>query len=209
MEPEKDMFEEWQEERESSPFLKRKLESISLWWKFDGRYLIKEFVRGVENIWYWLPIIWKDRNWDDSFIFTILSHKLKAQSKYIGERNMHTRAKRDSEVMMTCVRLIEKIQNEFYNLEYADYHKTKDWFEPVEGVNGYKWKSKQVYENFDVYFKKYPLIYKRVLNGEGFFKLKDQDDKEKIAMNISQINHDRARKLLFKLMERNIEGWWD
>ena len=153
MEPEKDMFEEWQEERESSPFLKRKLESISLWWKFDGRYLIKEFVRGVENIWYWLPIIWKDRNWDDSFIFTILSHKLKAQSKYIGERNMHTRAKRDSEVMMTCVRLIEKIQNEFYNLEYADYYKTKDWFEPVEGVKGYKWKSKQVYENFDVYFK--------------------------------------------------------
>jgi hypothetical protein len=26
---------------------------------------------------------------------------------------------------------------------------------------------------------------------------------------MSRINHDRARKLLFKVMERNIERWWD
>jgi hypothetical protein len=28
-------------------------------------------------------------------------------------------------------------------------------------------------------------------------------------MNIAYLNHDRARKLLFKIMEENIEGWWD
>jgi hypothetical protein len=28
-------------------------------------------------------------------------------------------------------------------------------------------------------------------------------------MNIGHINHSRARKLLFKIMEENIEGWWD
>jgi len=36
-----------------------------------------------------------------------------------------------------------------------------------------------------------------------------EEDKQVIAMSIAHINHDRARKLLFKLMEENIERWWD
>ena len=211
MEPEKDIFEQWQEERESHSWLRKKLDSISLWWEHNGRYLHLNFKRGIKNIWYWFPIIWTDRNWDSSFIFTILSHKLKAQSAYIGGRDIHQNAKRDAEVMMTCVRLIEKVSSEWYSMEYMDYHKTKNWFEPIEDKPGYStWESKEIYEHFDVYFAKYPLIYKRVMNGEGIFKLEGtDDDKQRIAMNIAHINHDRARKLLFKLMEQNIERWWD
>jgi hypothetical protein len=211
MEPEKDIFEQLQEERESRSWLRRKIDNISMWWNHDGRYMHRSFITGVKNLWYWLPIIWKDRNWDDHYIFEILIHKLKAQSKYIGERDIHTRAKRDSEVMMTCVRLMKKVQEEFYSMEYMDYHKTKHWFEPCEDREGYStWESKLLEENFDDYFAKYPLIYKRVMAGEGVFKRDErEDDKQIIAMNIAHINHDRARKLLFKIMEENIEGWWD
>jgi len=210
MEPEKDIFEQWAEEREARPWLRRKIDHISLWWDHDGRYLAKEFIRGIKSIRYWLPIIWKDRSWDDSYIFTILSHKLKAQAQYIGGRGIHVSAERDAEVMMTCVRLIEKVQEEWYSMEYMDYHKTKHWFEPVEDKEGYStWESRELEENFDDYFAKYPLIYKRVINGEGVFKLEGTDDKQRIAMNIAHINHDRARKLLFKIMEQNIERWWD
>ena len=211
MEPEKDIFEQWQEERESRSWLRKKLDSISLWWEHNGRYLGNEFIRGIENLWYWLPVIWKDRNWDHQFIFDILSHKLKAQSAYIGGRGIHVSAERDAEIMMTCVRLIEKVQDEWYNMEYMDYHKTKHWFEPCEDKPGYStWESRELEENFDDYFAKYPLIYKRVMNDEGVFNREGrEDDKHIIAMNIAHINHDRARKLLFKLMEQNIEGWWD
>ena len=210
MEPEKDILEQWQEERESRSWLRKKLDSISLWWEHNGRYLGNEFIRGIKNLWYWLPVIWKDRNWDDSFIFTILSHKLKAQSAYIGGRGIHISAERDAEIMMTCVRLIEKVKDEYYGMEYMDYHKTKHWFEPADKEGYSTWESKQIGENFDDYFAKYPLIYKRVLNGEGIFNREGrEDDKHIIAMNIAHINHDRARKLLFKLMEQNIEGWWD
>jgi hypothetical protein len=138
-------------------------------------------------------------------------HKLKAQSKYIGDRGIHLRAERDAEVMMTCVKLMKLIQDDFYSSEYSDYHKTKHWFEDVPGKEGYSsWESKLLEENFDDYFKKYPLIHKRVLNGEGVFGREGRkEDKQVIAMNIAHINHDRARKLLFKLMEENIERWWD
>jgi len=210
MEPEKDIFEQWQEERESRSWLRKKLDSISLWWEHNGRYLGNEFIRGIENLWYWLPVIWKDRNWDHQFIFDILSHKLKAQSAYISGRGNHVSAERDAEIMMTCVRLIEKVKDEYYGMEYMDYHKTKHWFEPADKEGYSTWESKQIGENFDDYFAKYPLIYKRVLNGEGIFKLEGtDDDKQRIAMNIAHINHDRARKLLFKIMEQEIERWWD
>ena len=75
----------------------------------------------------------------------------------------------------------------------------------------YKW-IRLLEEDFDGYIKKYPLIEKRVITGEGIFSLDGEDSleiKQKIAMNIGQINHNRARKLLFKLMEQNIEKWWD
>jgi len=211
MEPEKDIFDQWQEDRDAKPWIIRKLSYISAWWNQEARYYLKDFTKGIKNLWYWIPVIWKDRNWDDSFIFTILSHKLKAQAKYIGSRGIHLSAERDAEIMMTCVRLIEKVREEWYGMEYMDYHKTKHWFEPCEDKEGYStWESKLLEENFDDYFSKYPLIYKRVINGEGVFKMDGREDNKRIiAMNISHINHDRARKLLFKIMEQKIEGWWD
>jgi len=210
VEPEKDIFERWAEERESRSWLRKKLDSISLWWEHNGKYLHLNFKRGIKNLWYWLPVIWKDRNWDHQFIFDILSHKLKAQSKCIGGRGIHVSAERDAEIMMTCVRLIEKVSSEWYSMEYMDYHKTKHWFEPCDDKEGYStWESKELEENFDDYFAKYPLIYKRVMNGEGWLKIEDENDKDRIASNIAHINHDRARKLLFKIIEQNIEKWWD
>ena len=212
MEPEKDMFGQWRDERESRSWLRRKIDYISFWWRRDGKYLHLEFKRGIKNLIYWFPIIWRDRNWDSHYIFEILKHKLKAQSKYIGGRDIHTQSKRDAEVMMTCVRLMKLIQDEHYSSEYSDYHISKYWFEDIPDKPGHStWESKQLEENFDDYFKKYPLVYKRVLAGEGPFQPISfkQEDKQRIAMNIGHINHNRARKLLFKIMEQNIEKWWD
>jgi hypothetical protein len=184
---------------------------IYLWWYHDGRFYHKYFKQGVKNIIYWFPIIWKDRNWDSHYIFEILQHKLKAQANYIGSNDRHTRAQQDARRMRLCVKLIKKVQEEDYTMEYMDYHKDRVWFTDCEDrPNSSLMNSEIVWEKFDDYFKKYPLIYKRVMNGEGVFSRKDrEDDKQIIAMNIAHLNHDRARKLLFKIMEKNIEGWWD
>jgi hypothetical protein len=211
MEPEKDVFEQWSEEIDKRPWIVRKLRFISLWWNHEGKYLHLEIKRGVKNLIYWFPIIWKDRNWDSSYIFDIMKHKLTSQANYIGRRDYHTRAQLDAKRMRLCVKLIDLVKDEFYSTEYFDYHKTKHWFQDLPEKPGYSsWESRLLEENFDDYFKKYPLIYKRVMNGEGIFNREGrEEDKHLIAMNIGHINHDRARKLLFKIMEENIEGWWD
>jgi hypothetical protein len=190
--------------------MKMLFKNTILWWKFEGRYYHKDLYKGIKNLIKWFPVIWRDRDWDHRYIFDILEHKLKSQAKYIGKYGNHLSAERDAEIMLTCVRLMGLVGDEYYQSEYQDYHQTKYWFENIEDKPGYStWENELQSENFDDYFKKYPLIYKRVLNGEGIFPLRDKSDKQIIAMNIAYINHDRARKLLFKIMEENIEAWWD
>ena len=67
-------------------------------------------------------------------------------------------------------------------------------------------------EKYDDYFKKYPLVYKQVMKGAGPFTLDGRDEadmKKIIAQNIAHVNQERVQKLLFKMLEENIRGWWD
>jgi hypothetical protein len=43
------------------------------------------------------------------------------------------------------------------------------------------------------------------------YELIDKTDKDThhIAIEIARNNQERSRKLLFKIMEENISGWWD
>jgi hypothetical protein len=188
-------------------------DKIRLWWKFEGRYYHRDFVQGIKKLWYWFPIIWKDRDWDQHYIYEVIKHKLKAQAKYIANNDRHTRAQQDARNMRICVNLIKICQKETYKMEYMGYVKDRSWTEPHENNPEYStWESEIISENFDDFFKKYPLIYKRVVNGEGPFKLKNKNrkqEKQRIAMNISHINQQRAHKLLFKILEQNIEQWWE
>jgi hypothetical protein len=189
------------------------LEKITDWWWDNIGWKIRNFYRSIKNVIRWFPIIWKDRDWDSWHIFTILQTKLKFQSKYIGERDFHTSAKRDSEVMNLCVNLIEKVKDEYYSMEYIDYFKTEYDFVDSDTPGYKRMVFTEISENADEYFKKYPLIYKRVLNGEGWLPIviekTNELDKKRIAMNMAQINHNRARKLLFKIMEERLECWWE
>ena len=165
-------------------------------------YKLKQFFKRIQNLIRWFPIIWKDQDWDDHYIFEILKFKLKNQAKYISYHNRHTSAKRDAEIMMLCVRLIEKVQDEWYAREYFDYHKSEFKFVNSKQFPGsYEMEIIEISERYDEYFKKYPLIYRMVpdLNAP----------KDRIAFEISRINEERAHKLLFKILEQNIRRWWD
>ena len=166
---------------------------------------IRMFFRKVKNMIRWFPVIWKDEDWDSHFIFEIIKFKLKNQAKYIGDKDRHTRAKRDAEIMNICVRLIDKVQTEYYNAEYLDYEESKFNFIPIEGTTSSKLEIEYISDNLNDYFNKYPLVYKEAVSQH----IHKNPDKHIIAMYMSRINHDRARKLLFKVMERNIERWWD
>lgn len=163
-------------------------------------YEIQQFFKQIHNLIRWFPIIWKDKDWDDHYIFEILKFKLKNQAEYIGKKNRHMSAKRDAEIMMLCVRLMEKVQDEYYGMEYHDYYKSNIKFIPsISHPGSYEMEEELISEHYDNYFKKYPRIYKQVTG----------KDKHEVAFQMARINGERAHKLLFTILEQNIRKWWD
>ena len=181
------------------------------WFRWDAKHAHRDIAQGFRNLWKWLPIIWKDRDWDDHFIFEALKFKIENTAKYIEKNNRYIGCERDVQTMMTCVRLIEKIQNQFYDLEHTDYMDQKFSFEKIEDSDLSKLNIETTSENLSDYFSKHPNIHRRALKSSitrekwHYSEVSDQT----LAMWMSHYNHNRARKILFALMERNIEKWWD
>ena len=116
---------------------------------------MRTWYKRIKNIIRWIPILWNDRDWDYYYIFEILKTKLKFQSKHFREYGYHESSERDAEQMELCIRLIDKVQNEYY----------------LDEALGQEFTDEAV---------------------------------------ISAINkHDKAKRILFKLLEQNIESWWD
>ena len=126
------------------------------WIKWELPYQHKYIKYGVKNLYKWFWIIWKDRDWDHYYIFQVLKFKLEKQAKHLAENGFHNNAQRDAELIMTCVRLIDKLQNEYY---YDELCKS--------GVRSSE------------------------------------------AVQIVIDRHNKAKRLLFKIMNERIESWWD
>lgn len=176
-------------------FIKNKLSDI--------RIFFRNIFDGIKNLIKWFPIIWKDRDWDYYFIYDVLKFKLKNTATYIGNRDYHTRAQRDSETMNLCVRLINMIQDDYYSLEYFDYYKDNSHYVPVEGEeNTFCFKTNIIKNNLQEYFDKYLSTYKKI---EDKSKLSDIE----IALRMANFRHNKAKSLLFNLINTHIERWWD
>ena len=188
------------------------LEKIKLWWRFEGRYYYKDFIQGVKNLYKWFPTIWKDRNWDSTYIYKILQFKLEQQAYHIGSNDRHTTAKRDAERMMLCARLCYIQQEESYEIEYLDYIDQEHEFIPTDETN--KWytiESTTIKDNLDEYFALYPRQYKLALEGKiaWYGEPTDGTDRKEMAMCIAYNNQKRSHELLFKILEHQIKNWWD
>jgi hypothetical protein len=182
------------------------LEKISLKWRFEWRYIPKNIVHGIKNMWKWTPIIWKDRNWDSDFLLEIVKFKISKMSKSHGKLMPYVGFERNVEVMNTVVKLINKVQNEEYLHEYYDYHERKFEFVKVEGTDYWNVDTTVISDNLDEYFQKYPITMKRAENHPLYLA---QPSREFLAMSMAQIRHDKAKKILFDTIATNMHKWWE
>jgi len=191
------------------------LEKMKLWWKFEGRHYHKDFIQGVKNLYKWFPTIWKDRDWDGHYIYEILRVKLENQAYCIGNESRHVNSKRDAEIILLCSRLIYIQQESLYEIEYLDYIKEDHHMIPTDETRQwYTIENITIEDNLDEYFEKYPRQYKQVQLGKiNYFDIPgtppEDKDRKTIAMEIAYHNQDKSRKLLYKIMERHIDGWWN
>jgi len=174
-----------------------------LWRNLHWR--VRYFIIGVKNIFKWIPTLYKDKDWDGWYIYNILQKKIEFQRQEIIYANRHTEVDRDNRDMTIALNLLERVKEDYYGMEHLDYSETEFDFIPVEGNPNLKEMKKTVLsENYDEFLKKYPSSVRKVLKENG--KVLEKDT---LCHLVARHNQEKARKLLFKLLEQKIERWWD
>ena len=194
---------------------------IYFWWKYKARYYHRDFIKGIKNLTRWFPVIWKDCDWDHHFIYAILIQKLTFQAKYIRKHGLHVDHIRDAERMELCVRLMKVVSEQHYQMLYSDYYESEFHFDPIDKDELDKLEGEfkedlkgscvlrieETWEDYDAFFKKYPHAYREVTKTDKY--IFENNTKRKIAMNMGYYLHKKANRILFKLLERHLESWWD
>ena len=98
-------------------FITRMIDKIETWW-YDLKY-------GIENVFHWVPVIWKDRNWDHYFIYVILRHKLRLMEIQIREYGHHVNKDRDADNIKVCVNLLDRLIADEYSEMAFKRHEEK------------------------------------------------------------------------------------
>lgn len=143
--------------------------------------VIKRFYRKLINIFKWLPVLWKDENWDYEDILEILRHKIKLQREYIKKYGYHTRADRDCKNMRVAELLIERIINKDYT--EADFKEHEKLYpkEDVEDFLSFLNRPKRLGESENL---------RRIMHKEEYLRKQDLT-------------------YLFKHLNKHLTQWWD
>ena len=177
------------------------------WFLWDAKHLHRDIAQGFKNLWKWLPIVWKDRDWDDHFIFEALKFKLKNTANYFEEKQRFVGWEDEVKYIRICEKLITRIQDDYYQTEYMDYVNMEFDLIPISNTDRFEYKSTVTENNLNKYFALYPKTKKKVLSSDRYKTYVPTDTGIALAMGVER--HLKARKLLFKIMERRIEAWWD
>jgi len=161
---------------------------------------IKDFLRnikqGISNLINWFPIVWKDRQWDHTFIYKVLRHKLHMTEQYIRHYGIHVNNEKDADKIRTCVLLLDRlIEDIHFDMAFKKFHKKwgeATWsLEPTEGEPEYS----------ELHIS-YPNV-------------KDEKDEKFNTKEFKRAceHEDMLRKqdveYLFKFMRKHIQTWWD
>ena len=166
---------------------------------------IRYFLTGCRNLIKWAPTIFHDRNWDGHYILKILQKKIEFQRKELVNANRHTRIESDNRHMTLALNLLERVREEYYQLECMDYWHSEMLFNNIPDKPDLK--SIDVVtksERYDEFLSKYPSSVRAVVKEHG-----EQDDKQRLCLLVSYYNHKKANKLLFRILEERLTYWWD
>lgn len=166
---------------------------------------LKYFLTGCRNLIKWMPTIYHDRDWDGDFILKILQKKIEFQRKELVNANRHMRIELDNRDMTLALNLIERVREEHYQLECMDYWDSDYILNEIPNKPNSKSLDINVTsERYDEYLSKYPSSVRAVIKKDG----KDMD-KKTLCLKVSYYNHNKANKLLFRILEERLSFWWD
>jgi len=151
---------------------------------------------GIKNLWKWLPIVWGDRDWDHYYLYKLLNFKFK-NMEYLHKNYSHLK---DGDIIANQLKVVKLLTQRLIEDNYIEEiwnNHDKKW-----GEIKFNYESTPAYKNcVEVFLKRENIKTEEDVKQERkeFRRVTDQE----IMLR------KQDREYLFKLMNRNIEGWWD
>ena len=160
-------------------------------------YFFKRKYRQIKNVIRWIPIVWKQFDFDYNYALDAFKFQLEKTADFLESDKAHTvEAKNNASRIRMVLRLMEKVYNEEYACEYQEQIKElygESRFEFVPSI-----KREGCFEMEEIYDIKYSNK-----------QLKEIEIKKQELFKKSEEKQKRAHKLLWELIEHNIQNWWD
>lgn len=182
---------------------------IRLKWKYKWKYLPHDIKVGLKNLIKWFKIIWKDRDYDHYFLFEMIKYKLLFMQDYHASRKFYVGWENNVKWMQICIRLIDKIQNGTYKIEYQNYVESEFTFNPIEGSDNKLLGIKILEENLDDYFKIYKREFEKIKKDNPQLDLNKPEGKKYLALLLGLNISEKSKRLLFDILNWKIKDFWD
>lgn len=155
-----------------------------------------EFINNLryffKNLWDYKEVLWNDRDYDYEYFYRVIQFKLNKIDRNLSyKRNRY---------IPICVKLIDIILSDYYFDEASKLHKSK-WGEVIisltEPCNT---------DITDVNIRKALFSYKEATTSE----LYEQAELEfKELFKVANKKHNKAKNLLFKILNEESLRWWE
>lgn len=161
-------------------------------------YFFYRKYKQIRNVIRWIPVVWNNFDFDYSYALKAFKFQLGNIADHMeSDKAVTMSATQSAQRIRTIIRLMDKVYDEEYVSEYLDeierlYGKEEIKFVKTE-IEG-----EEYYEMTTVFEKEY--------TDEEIEAIEEHRLKLMIE---SKFKQEKAHRLLWKLMEHNIRGFWD
>lgn len=87
---------------------------------------MRSFFHGLGNLRRWLPLIWRDRDWDWEFLARVMEFKLRRMAHHENFFGHHVGSKLDARNQLVCAELLKRLRDDDYYLNARKFFDGKD-----------------------------------------------------------------------------------
>jgi len=169
------------------------------------KHFIKRKIWQIKNVFRWLPIIWKQYDFDYNYSLEVFKFQLQKQAEFLeSDRAVTLCAKDKAKRIRTVIKLMDKVYDDEYGMEYQDILKEM-YGEDVLEVS--------FVETGDTTFNDFSGKTEKLFSMRYKYETWDNvDEIKKVKEQLIKESHDkqmRAHKILWSLIEKDIRDWWD
>jgi hypothetical protein len=157
------------------------------------QFKVRNIFRKIKRLIAFIPIIWKGDDFDYHYAIDLFKFQLSRLADYIEKNDRYVGSENDVARIRLVCRLMTKVYDEEYTTHYQEilramYGENVLNFDFEKNERGY---SILTYE------------YEKWENAEEINQIKDE------LFTMSQEKQERAHRLLWQLIEKDIRKWWD